>query len=56
MILVFLSFECLQMQEEMMMARIRDAEKGQLIAEFTQKVSLLELKVRVLNNRLLSEL
>lgn len=33
------------MKEELMMARIRDAEHGQLIAELTQKVSLVELKV-----------
>lgn len=29
-----------------MMARIRDAEHAQMVAEFAQKVSLLEMKVR----------
>lgn len=33
------------MKDEFMMARIRDAEHAQLVAELTQKVSLLELKV-----------
>lgn len=37
----------LQMKDELMMAKIRDAEHGQFIAELTQKVSLLELKVSV---------
>lgn len=33
------------MKDELMMARIRDAEHAQVIAELNQKVSLLELKV-----------
>lgn len=33
------------MKDELMMARIRDAESSQLIAELTQKISRLELKV-----------
>lgn len=36
------------MKEELMMARIRDAEHGQLIAELTQKVSRVELKVSLI--------
>lgn len=34
-----------KMQDELMNARIRDAEKAQMIAELTQKISQLELKV-----------
>ncbi|XP_014612621.1 PREDICTED: ecotropic viral integration site 5 ortholog isoform X1 [Polistes canadensis] len=33
-----------KMKDETMMARIRDAEHAQLVAELTQKISLLELK------------
>lgn len=34
-----------KMQDELMSARIRDAEKAQALAELTQKISQLELKV-----------
>lgn len=34
-----------KMKDEAMMARIRDAEHAQQVAELTQKISLLELKV-----------
>jgi hypothetical protein len=37
-------------KEEVMMARIREAEHGQLIAELTQKISALEYKVRKMSN------
>lgn len=33
------------MKDELMMARIRDAEHTQNVAELTQKISILELKV-----------
>jgi hypothetical protein len=33
------------MKENLMMARIRDAEHSQYVAELKQKISLLELKV-----------
>ncbi|XP_065213139.1 ecotropic viral integration site 5 ortholog isoform X2 [Planococcus citri] len=33
-----------KMKDELMMARIRDAEHAQMVAELTQKVSILELK------------
>jgi predicted transcriptional regulator len=35
-----------RMKEELMMARIRDAENTQRVAELTQKISSLEYKVR----------
>lgn len=35
-----------QIKDETMMARIRDAEHAQMVAELAQKVSLLEMKVR----------
>lgn len=38
-----------KMKDEAMMARIRDAEHAQQVAELTQKISLLELKVLFLN-------
>jgi hypothetical protein len=34
-----------KMKENLMMARIRDAEHSQYVAELKQKISLLELKV-----------
>lgn len=39
-------FIFIQMKDETMMARIRDAEHAQMVAELAQKVSLLEMKVR----------
>ena len=36
---------CFQMKEEKMLARIREAEKSQSLAELTQKISSLEFKV-----------
>lgn len=35
-----------RMKEDLMMARIRDAENTQCVAELTQKISSLEYKVR----------
>lgn len=35
-----------QMKEEKMLARIREAEKSQSLAELTQKISSLEFKVK----------
>lgn len=34
------------MKDETMMARIRDAEHAQAVAELTQKISRLEMKVK----------
>lgn len=36
----------LQMKEQQMLARIREAENTQCVAELTQKISRLEMKVR----------
>ena len=36
-----------RVKEDMMMARIRDAENTQCMAELTQKISSLEFKVRL---------
>ena len=36
-----------RVKEDMMMARIRDAESTQCMAELTQKISSLEFKVRL---------
>lgn len=38
-----------KMKDEAMMARIRDAEHAQQVAELTQKISLLELKVHTIS-------
>ena len=37
-----------RMKEDLMMARIRDAENTQCVAELTQKISSLEYKVRMI--------
>lgn len=44
-----------KMQEELMNARIRDAEKAQVIAELTQKISQLELKVTYLLTTIIND-
>lgn len=41
-----------KMKDDTMMARIRDAEHAQHVAELTQKISLLELKVMEANKRI----
>ena len=38
-----------RMKEDLMMARIREAENTQFVAELTQKISSLEYKVRTNN-------
>ena len=38
-----------RMKEDLMMARIREAENTQFVAELTQKISSLEYKVRTYN-------
>ena len=40
-----------RMKEDLMMARIRDAENTQCVAELTQKISSLEYKVRTYVSR-----
>lgn len=39
-----------KMKDELMNAKIRDAEKAQTVAELAQKISQLELKVRRMTN------
>ena len=38
-----------RMKEDLMMARLREAENTQFVAELTQKISSLEYKVRTYN-------
>ena len=44
-----------RMKEDIMMARIRDAENTQSVAELTQKISSLEYKVKI-RERILSRI
>lgn len=44
-ITTYILFSDSQIKDDLMMARIRDAEHTQCVAELTQKISLLELKV-----------
>ena len=44
-----------RMKEDIMMARIRDAENTQSVAELTQKISSLEYKVKI-HKRMISKI
>ena len=44
-----------RMKEDIMMARIRDAENTQSVAELTQKISSLEYKVKIRYLKFISE-